>query len=48
MGGEAGAWFAGHLAMATSPDTVLRLVHGMKLPPTGPLRAVGIDDWAIR
>jgi len=34
--------------MATSPDTVLRLVHGMKLPPTGPLRAVGIDDWAIR
>jgi hypothetical protein len=34
--------------MATSPDTVLRLVHGMTLPPTGPLRAVGIDDWAIR
>ena len=48
LGGEAGARLAGHLAMATSPDTVLRLVHGMKLPPIGPLRAVGIDDWAIR
>lgn len=47
LGGEAGARLAGHLAMATSPDTVLRLVHGMKLPPTGPFRAVGIDDWAI-
>jgi transposase len=34
--------------MATSLDTVLRFVHGMTLPPIGPLRAVGIDDWAIR
>ncbi|NEU15182.1 ISL3 family transposase, partial [Methylobacterium sp. BTF04] len=48
LGGEAGARLAGHLAMATSPDTVLRLVHGMTLPSIGPLRAVGIDDWAIR
>ncbi|CAA2137676.1 hypothetical protein MBLL_00773 (plasmid) [Methylobacterium bullatum] len=48
LGGEAGARLAGHLAMATSPDTMLRLVHGMKLPPAGPLRAVGIDGWAIR
>jgi hypothetical protein len=48
LGGEAGARLSGHLALATSPDTVLRLVHGMTLPPIGPLRAVGIDDWAIR
>ncbi|WP_091975544.1 ISL3 family transposase [Methylobacterium gossipiicola] len=48
LGGEAGARLAGHLAMATSPDTMLRLVHGMTLPSIGPLRAVGIDDGAIR
>jgi hypothetical protein len=48
LGGAAGGRLVGHLAMATSPDTVRRLVHSMTLPSIGPLRAVGIDDWAIR
>lgn len=48
LGGEAGARLIRHLAMPTSPDTMLRLVHRLPLPAADPPRAVGIDDWAIR
>jgi hypothetical protein len=34
--------------MPASPDTLLRLVRRMPLPPAPAPRAVGIDDWALR
>jgi transposase len=34
--------------MPASPDTLLRLVRRMPLPPAPPPRAIGIDDWALR
>jgi len=48
LGGEAGARLLQGLAMATSADTVLRLVRGLPLPEPEPPRAVGVDDWAVR
>jgi transposase len=48
LGGEAGARLLRHLAMATSADTVLRLLRGLPLPEPEPPRAVGVDDWARR
>jgi transposase len=48
LGGEAGARLATHLAMPTSPDTLLRRTKQSPLP-TAPLpRIVGIDEWAWR
>ena len=48
LGGEAGARLSLHLAMPTSADTVLRLVHRLPLPRAEEPRVVGVDDWAIR
>jgi transposase len=48
LGGEAGARLAARMAITTSPDTLLRRVKRLENEPTGPLRAVGIDDWAWR
>lgn len=49
LGGEAGARLAGHLGMAASGDTILRLLHDLRVPHrTDHPVAVGIDDWAIR
>jgi transposase len=48
LGGEAGARLLRPLAMATSADTVLRLVRGLPLPEPEPPRVVGVDDWAVR
>ena len=47
-GDEPGARLAAHLAMPTSADTLLRLVRRAPLPLSGPPRAVGVDDWALR
>jgi transposase len=47
-GGEAGARLLKHLAMATSGDTVLRLVRAMPLPESPMPRVLGVDDWARR
>src|SRR4051794_37645441 len=46
LGGEARARLTQSLAMATSPDTLLRRVKQLKdgSPPVP--RFVGIDDWA--
>ncbi len=48
LGGEAGARLLPHLAMTTSPDTLLRLVRALPLPTRPVPRAIGIDDWAIK
>jgi len=48
VGGEAGARLLDHLGMPASPDTLLRLVRRMPLPPAPAPRAVGVDDWALR
>jgi transposase len=47
LGGEAGSRLAARMAIATSPDTLLRRVKSLKNEPAPP-RIVGIDDWAWR
>lgn len=47
-GGEAGARTAARTGMATSPDTLLRLVRRTPPSPTAAPTIVGIDDWAWR
>lgn len=48
VGGEGGARLARRLALPTSPDTILRRIRHLPLPPTAPVRVVGVDDWAFR
>lgn len=48
LGGEAGARLTAKLAIATSPDTLLRRVKQVDDEPASPPRLVGIDDWAWR
>jgi len=47
LGGEAGARVLRALGMATSPDTLLRLLRRAATPERAAPRAVGIDDWAL-
>jgi transposase len=49
LGGKAGARLAAVLQLASSPDTLLRLVRqpDEQLPAAAP-RVIGIDDWAKR
>jgi transposase len=48
LGGRPGANFAKRLMLPVSNDTLLRVVRRRSLPPTEPLKVVGIDDWAFR
>lgn len=48
LGGEAGSRLAEHLAMPTSPDTLLRRVKQYPGEPVPIPRIIGIDDWAWR
>jgi len=48
LGGEAGSRLSIHLAISTSPDTLLRRVKQLNDNSTPPLRFVGLDDWAWR
>lgn len=48
ISGEAGARAASHLAMSTSPDTLLRRARKMELPPPRLPRILGVDDFAFR
>jgi zinc-finger of transposase IS204/IS1001/IS1096/IS1165 len=48
VGGEAGARLAEQLGMPTSPDTLLRRIHGAVIEPSPAPRFVGIDDWACK
>src|SRR6218665_1478434 len=47
-GAEAGARLLRPLAMPTSPDTLLRLMHRAPLPPPTAPRVLGVNDWAWR
>lgn len=48
LGGEAGARAARKLAMATSPDTLLRRVRAAVKPCAPTPRVLGVDDFAFR
>ena len=48
LGGEPGSRLTVRLAIATSPDTLLRRVKQLKGQCPAPPRFVGIDDWAWR
>jgi transposase len=48
LGGEAGARLTRLIRMATSPDTLLRLIRASPEPDYAPPRVLGIDDWAMR
>jgi transposase len=47
-GGEEGARLAHRLAIAASPDTLLREIRRSTDVPWQPVRIVGVDDWALR
>lgn len=48
LGGEAGSRLAAHLALPTSPDTLLRRVKSAPLPTYPTPRVLGVDDFAFR
>ncbi len=48
LGGQAGARLTQRLGLATSRDTLLRLVRRLPPPIIPALRAIGVDDWAHR
>lgn len=48
LGGEAGARLCEHLAVPTSPDTLLRRVKAAPIPPRPTPRVLGVDDFAFR
>lgn len=48
LGGEPGARLSHRLGMATSPDTLLRLIRRTPEPVAAPVRVLGVDDWAWR
>ena len=48
IGGSGGARRAAHLGLQASASTLLRCIQGIDLSAIGPLRFVGIDDFAFR
>jgi len=46
VGGQAGARLAGHLGMATSGDTILRLIRRTPVLSPPVVTVLGVDDWA--
>jgi transposase len=46
--GELGARLAAHLAIQTSPATILRRIMALPLPPVKSVVHLGIDDFALR
>jgi len=48
LGGEAGARHATAEGMPVSARTLLRLVRAAPLPAAGPVRVLGVDDFATR
>ncbi len=48
LSAEAGARVSRHFNMAVSGDTLRRIVRQTELAPIGPVRVVGVDDWAFK
>jgi transposase len=48
LAGRAGARLAARLGMATSRDTLIRLLRGLADPTIGQLEVLGVDDFALR
>ena len=48
LGGDPGARHLAAEGTPVSPRTLLRLVRAVPLPAAGPVRVLGIDDWAKR
>jgi transposase len=48
LGGEAGSRLARRVALAVSPDTLLRRAKDVQPDPSATPRVVGVDDWAWR
>ncbi|MFD9591150.1 transposase [Kitasatospora sp. NPDC059973] len=48
MGGRAGARLTGHLAAGIGRDALIRLIRALPDPPTGQVRVLGVDDFALR
>jgi transposase len=48
LAGRAGSRLAGYLQVATSRCSMLRLLRAVPEPGPRPLRAIGIDDFALR
>ena len=48
LGGRPAAGFAKRVMIPVSNDTLLRVVRRHARPANGPLRVIGIDDWAWR
>ncbi len=48
VGGRPGSRLAGHLAVAVSRTTLLRLVRALPVPEPGTVPIVGVNDFAFR
>lgn len=48
LAGQGAGRLAQHLAMPSSPTTLLRLLARLSVPPAAAARVVGVDDWAWR
>ncbi|HEX4205774.1 MAG TPA: ISL3 family transposase [Ktedonobacteraceae bacterium] len=47
LGGEAGKRLVAGMGLATSPDTLLRLIHAQTEQPAPTLRVLGVDDFSF-
>ena len=48
LGGTAGARLGRNVGLATSRNTLLRLVRRAPMPLNATPMALGVDDWAMR
>jgi transposase len=48
LGGEAGSRLLTQLQQSTSPDTLLRLIRALPIPPPDTPRVLGVDDFSFR
>lgn len=48
LAGRAGARLASRLGLPASRDSLLRLVRGLPDPPVGPVKVLGVDDFAVK
>jgi transposase len=48
VGGRAGARLAARLGLGVAKDTLLRLVRALPKEPAGPIRVLGVDEFALR